>query len=40
MPQGVKTNIIIHKRNNAGIVVAMNLADFIKIMKEIKRGER
>lgn len=40
MPQGVKTNIVIHKRNNAGIVVAMNLADFIKIMKGIKRGER
>jgi hypothetical protein len=34
MPQGSKTNIVIHKRNNSGIIVAMELNDFIKILKQ------
>ena len=33
MPTGIKTNIVIHKRNNAGIIVALDLKDFIKILK-------
>jgi hypothetical protein len=36
MPQGTKTNIVIHKRNNSGIVVALTLDDFIKLVKKIK----
>ncbi len=33
MPQSTKTNIIIHKRNNQVCVVAMELDDFIKLIK-------
>lgn len=36
MPQGEKTNIVIHKRNNSGCIVAMELEDFIKLMKNGK----
>jgi len=33
MPQGKKTNIVIHKRNNSGCIVALELDDFIKLVK-------
>lgn len=33
MPQGNKTNIVIHKRNNKGAIVAMTFEDFIKLVK-------
>jgi hypothetical protein len=33
MPQGSKTNIVIHKRNNAGCIVAMELTDFMELIK-------
>jgi hypothetical protein len=33
MPQGSKTNIVIHKRNNSGIIVALALEDFIRLLK-------
>ncbi len=33
MPQGEKINIVVHKRNNSGIIVALELSDFIKILK-------
>ena len=33
MPQGSKTNIVIHKRNNEGCIVAMSLEDFIKLVR-------
>jgi hypothetical protein len=32
MPKGQNTNIVIHKRNRKGIIVAMKLEDFICIM--------
>jgi hypothetical protein len=35
MPQGGKTNIIIHKRNNEGCIVALTFDDFIKLIKKI-----
>jgi len=34
MPQDTKTNIIIHKRNNEGCIVAMSFDDFIKLIKK------
>lgn len=37
MPQGSKTNIVIHKRNNAGIVVVMTFEDFLQIAKDAGR---
>jgi hypothetical protein len=40
MPQGSKTNIVIHKRNNSGSMVAIRLEDFIQILKGLKRGEK
>ena len=33
MPQGGKTNIVVHKRNNSGCIVALELDDFIKLIK-------
>ncbi len=33
MPQGKNTNIVIHKRNNKGCIVAIEINDFIKILK-------
>jgi len=33
MPDGKNTNIVIHKRNNQGIIVTLELDDFIKIVK-------
>jgi hypothetical protein len=33
MPQGNKTNIVIHKRNNSGCIVALTLEDFIRLLK-------
>lgn len=33
MPKGDKSNIVIHKRNNSGIVVVMGLDDFLKLVK-------
>lgn len=38
MLQNGKTNIVIHKRNNLGAIVAMTLEDFIKLAKARKRG--
>lgn len=34
MPKGENKNIIIHKRNNKGIVVAMGLDDFLIMLSE------
>jgi len=36
MPDGKNTNIVIHKRNNQGCIVAMELDNFIKIVKNGK----
>lgn len=36
MPQGGKINLLIHKRNNSGCIVALQLDDFIKILKNGK----
>lgn len=33
MPQGKNKNIIIHKRNNKGIVVVIGLDDFLELLK-------
>lgn len=33
MPQSVNTNIVIHQRNGTGVIVAMELNDFIKLLK-------
>jgi len=33
MPRGENTNIVIHKRNNRGSIVAIRLDDFIKLIK-------
>ena len=33
MPKGSNTNIIIHKRNNKGSIVALRLDDFIKLLQ-------
>lgn len=33
MPQGGNTNIIIHKRNNKGCIVALRLDDFLKLIQ-------
>lgn len=40
MPQNEKTNIVIHKRNNQASIVAMRLADFIKIVKTSRGQQR
>lgn len=37
MPKNGKTNLILHKRNNSGIVAVMSLEDFLQLMK--KKGE-
>jgi hypothetical protein len=34
MPQGKKTNIIIHKRNNEGCIVALTFENFVKLIKK------
>lgn len=36
MRQDKNINIVIHKRNNLGCVVAMELNDFIKLIRQIK----
>ena len=36
MLQNKKTNLLIHKKNNEGIVVAMTLQDFIKLVKGVQ----
>ena len=33
MPSGQQTNIVLHQRNGSGIIVAMDLQDFIKLIK-------
>lgn len=33
MPQSKNTNIVIHKKNNKGAIVALRLEDFIKLIK-------
>lgn len=38
MLQNGKPNLLIHKRNNLGIVVAMTLRDFVKLVKAKKKG--
>lgn len=32
MPKGTNTNVILHKRNNKGVVAVMRLDDFLKIV--------
>jgi len=34
MPKAKNTNIVIHKRNNKGSIVALRLEDFIKLIKK------
>jgi hypothetical protein len=34
MPKDKNTNVIIHKKNNRGIVAVMDLEDFIKLLKD------
>lgn len=34
MPQGKNTNIIIHKKNGKGIIVAMKLEDFLTLIEQ------
>lgn len=34
MPQGKTKNIILHKRNNRGIIVAMTLEDFLSMVRK------
>lgn len=36
MLQNDKTNILIHKKSNEGVVVAMRLEDFLKVMKRVE----
>jgi len=33
MPKASNTNIVIHKKNNSGCIVALSLDDFIKLVK-------
>lgn len=40
MPQNGLTNVILHKRNNKGVVAVMRFEDFMKILKGTKRGEK
>lgn len=35
MPQGSKTNVVIHKRNNEGCVVILTLEDFMNLLKNM-----
>jgi len=35
MPKGKNINVVLHKRNNKGIIAAMNFEDFIKIIKRV-----
>ena len=37
MPKGINTNIVIHKKNNRGIVVAMVFEDFIRLLKNCSK---
>ena len=34
MPQGENTNLIVHKRNNKGIIAVLPLDDFLQILKK------
>jgi len=36
MLKNSNTNIVIHKRNNKGAIVAMEFSDFLKLAKRIK----
>ena len=37
MPKDINMNIVIHKRNNKGSIVAIKLEDFLKIIKSCKK---
>lgn len=37
MPSGQQTNIVLHQRNGSGIIVAMELKDFLQLLKDGKR---
>jgi len=37
MPQNGKINLVIHKKNNTGAVVAMKFQDFIKLIENVIR---
>ena len=39
MPQGKNTNIVIHKRNNKGIIAAIELDDLIQIIKKANESK-
>jgi len=34
MPKGKNSNVILHKKNGRGVVVAMKLEDFLKLIKQ------
>jgi len=38
MPQDTNYNIVIHKRNQQGSVVAMHLSDFMEIIQMLRRN--
>lgn len=38
MPKNGHINVILHKRNNRGTVAVIRFDDFIKLLKERKRG--
>lgn len=35
MPQTFNTNVILHKRNNAGTVAVLDFEDFLKLIKKL-----
>jgi len=38
MPQNQNKNIVIHKKNNQGCIVAMTLEDFLTLVKTLQNG--